>query len=100
MKLRLIFVFALLLVVGVMSVHAQSTKPIYVYIDGDTNISDWWTNTVKPNFEAANPQYEVIVTIVRGVGGGNTDIANRALAAMATNSDPQVDFFEAMSTDA
>jgi len=100
MKLRLMFVFALLLVVGVMSVHAQSTKPIYVYIDGDTNISDWWTNTVKPGFEAANPQYEVVVTIVRGVGGGNTDIANRALAAMATNSDPQVDFFEAMSTDA
>ncbi len=99
MKFRLLLVCVLLLVVGVLSVHAQDTKPIYVYIDGDTNISDWWTNTVKPGFEAANPQYEVVITIVRGVGGGNADIANRALAAMATNSDPQVDYFEQISTD-
>ena len=98
MKLRLLFVSVLLLVMGVMSVHAQAAKPIYVYIDGDTNISDWWTNTVKPGFEKANPQYEIVVTIVRGVGGGNSDIANRALAAMATGSDPQVDFFEQIGT--
>ena len=99
MKLRLLFVAVLMLVIGVLSVHAQDRKPLYVYIDGDTNISDWWTNTIKPGFEAENPDQEVIITIVRGVGGGNSDIANRALAAMATNSDPQVDYFETISTD-
>jgi len=99
MKLRLLFASAMVLAAGALSVHAQSPKPIYVYIDGDTNISDWWTNTVKPGFEAANPNEQVVVTIVRGVGGGNSDIANRALAAMATGADPQVDFFEGISTD-
>src|ERR1043165_5285699 len=100
MKLCFLFASVLLLVIGVLSVHAQDRKPIYVYIDGDTNISDFWTNTVKPGFEAANPDQEVVITIVRGVGGGNADIANRALAAMATGADPQVDFFEEISTDA
>jgi putative spermidine/putrescine transport system substrate-binding protein len=99
MKLRLLFVSVLLLVIGVLSVHAQDRKPLYVYIDGDTNISDFWTNTVKPGFEAANPDQEIVITIVRGVGGGSADIANRALAAMATGADPQVDFFEEVSTD-
>jgi putative spermidine/putrescine transport system substrate-binding protein len=100
MKLRLLFASALVLAAGALSVHAQSPKPIYVYIDGDTNISDWWTNTVKPGFEAANPDQQVVITIVRGVGGGNADIANRALAAMATGADPQVDFFEQIDTNA
>src|SRR4051812_28791041 len=100
MKLRFLFVTVLLLVIGVLSVHAQDRKPLYVYIDGDTNISDWWTNVVKPGFEAANPDQEIVITIVRGVGGGSADIANRALAAMATGADPQVDFFEEISTDA
>jgi len=100
MKVRLVLVLALVLVVGVLSVHAQDRKPVYFYTDSDTNISDWITNTVKPAFEAANPQYELVQTIVRGVGGGNADIANRALAAMSTGSDPQVDYFEALATDA
>jgi len=99
MKLRLLLVSALLLVIGVLSVNAQDRKQLYVYIDGDTNISDWWTNVVKPGFEAANPDQEIVITIVRGVGGGNADIANRALAAMSTGADPQVDYFEEISTD-
>ncbi len=98
MKWRFLFISMLLLVVGVLSVHAQDRKPVYVYTDSDTNISDWYTNSVKPAFEAANPQYELVLTIVRGVGGGNADIANRALAAMQTGADPQVDFFETMNT--
>ncbi len=100
MKFRFVLVFALLLVIGVLSVQAQDRKPVYVYTDSDTNISDWWTNTVKPGFEAAHPEFELVLTIVRGVGGGNADIANRALAAMETGSDPQVDFFETMNADA
>lgn len=99
MRFRFLLVCSLLLVIGVLSVHAQDRKPVYVYTDSDTNISDWYTNTVKPAFEAAYPDYELVLTIVRGVGGGNTDIANRALAAMSTGADPQVDFFETIGTD-
>lgn len=100
MKFRTAFLIACLLVVGVLSVHAQDRKPIYVYTDSDTNISDWWMNTIKPGFEAMYPEYEVVLTIVRGVGGGNADIANRALAAMQTGDDPQVDYFETMGVEA
>lgn len=99
MKLRSLFLLACLLVLGVVSVHAQDRKPIYVYTDSDTNISDWWTNTVKPAFEAEYPEYEVVLTIVRGVGGGNADIANRALAALETGDDPQVDYIESFNVE-
>lgn len=99
MKLRVLLLLACLLVLGVVAVHAQDRQPIYVYTDSDTNISDWWTNTVKPAFEAEYPEYEVILTIVRGVGGGNADIANRALAAQETGDDPQVDLFESINIE-
>lgn len=100
MKLRLILLVVCIALLGALSVSAQDRTPIYVYTDSDTNISDFWANTIIPAFEAEFPQYEVILTIVRGVGGGNADIANRALAAMTTGDDPQVDFFETMNTDA
>jgi putative spermidine/putrescine transport system substrate-binding protein len=99
MKLRSLFLLTCLLVLGVVSVHAQDRKPIYVYTDSDTNISDWWTNTVKPAFEAQYPEYEIVQTIVRGVGGGNADIANRALAALETGDDPQVDYIESFNVE-
>src|SRR5215211_1465414 len=99
MKLRSVLLICCLLVLGVLSVHAQDRTPIYVYTDSDTNVSDWWTNTVKPAFEAEYPDQEIVLTIVRGVGGANTDIANRALAAMETGDDPQVDFFEAINVE-
>lgn len=98
--LRIILVFALLLVISVHMAGAQETpSEIYVYTDSDTNISDWWTNVIIPAFEKENPQYKVVLTLVRGVGGGNSDIANRALAAMATGDDPQVDYFETIGVD-
>jgi putative spermidine/putrescine transport system substrate-binding protein len=75
-------------------VHAQDTKTLQVYIDGDTNISNWWNDIIKPAFEAANPGYTFNVTITRGVGDGNATIAQRALAAMQSGTDPQVDYFE------
>jgi putative spermidine/putrescine transport system substrate-binding protein len=74
--------------------YAQDTKTLQVYIDGDTNISNWWNDIIKPAFEAANPGYTFNVTITRGVGDGNATIAQRALAAMQSGTDPQVDYFE------
>lgn len=75
-------------------VMAQDMKTLQVYIDGDTNISGWWNDILKPAFEAANPGLTFNVTITRGVADGNGTIATRALAAMQTKSDPQVDYFE------
>ena len=64
------------------------------YTDSDTNISDWMSNVIGPAFEKAYPQYKFKVTIVRGIGNGDADIADRALAALKTNSDPQVEVME------
>lgn len=64
------------------------------YTDSDTNISDWMSNVIGPAFEKAYPQYKFKVTIVRGIGNGDADIADRALAALQTNSDPQVEVLE------
>jgi putative spermidine/putrescine transport system substrate-binding protein len=98
---RIVLIFALLLVISANIVGAQDKAPseIYVYSDSDTNITDWWTNVIIPAFEKENPQYKVVLTLVRGVGGGNTDIANRALAALTTGDDPQVDYFETIGVD-
>ncbi len=75
---------------------AQPAAPsvVNVYTDGDTNISDWFSNIVKPAFEKKYPQYKVNFVTVRGVGGGTKDIADRALAAMKTNSDPQAEVLD------
>lgn len=63
------------------------------YTSSDTNILDFWTNIVKPKFEAANPG--VTLNLVdAGDGAGQDAIAQRALAAMQTKSDPQADYFE------
>ena len=64
------------------------------YTSSDQNILDFWTNTVVPPFEAANPG--VTVNLVdAGDGPGNIAIGERALAALSSNADPQADFFEA-----
>ncbi len=34
---------------------AVDTTVIDVMTDGDSNVSDWWTNTLAPMFEKANP---------------------------------------------
>jgi putative spermidine/putrescine transport system substrate-binding protein len=100
MKSRFIFVALLLMLASAFGVVAQDRSPIYVYVDSDTNISDFWTNFIIPAFEEAYPEYEVVLTLTRGVGGGNADIANRALAALETGEDPQVDLFEQLPVDA
>jgi len=63
------------------------------YTSSDQNILDFWTNVVKPKFEAANPG--VILNLVdAGDAAGQTAIGERALAAMQTKTDPQADYFE------
>src|SRR5882724_6356293 len=64
-----------------------------VYINGDANISDFWSNVIKPAFEKANPGMTVNVVVARG-DNGTTPIVARAEAALKTKQDPQVDMFE------
>src|SRR5215470_15953971 len=94
--LRLMLISAILVfALGVLSVHAQEPTTLNVYIDADTNISDWLSNIVTPGFEAANPQYKLNVVIARG-GISMDDVINRTMAAQQTGSDPQVDVIEGM----
>jgi putative spermidine/putrescine transport system substrate-binding protein len=64
------------------------------YTASDSNVSDFWANTVKPAFEAANPGITLNL-VDAGDNAGVQAIASRALAAMQTNTDPQADYFEA-----
>ncbi|MBK1793215.1 extracellular solute-binding protein [Devosia sp. WQ 349] len=64
------------------------------YTSSDSNILDFWTNTVKPAFEAAHPEFKLNL-VDAGDGAGIIAIGERAVAAKATNTDPQADFFEA-----
>ncbi len=68
-----------------------------VYIGSDTNISDWWSNSIKPAFEATHPGYELNIIHTGSGGGGNGPIADRALAALQTGNDPGADYFEAFN---
>ena len=69
------------------------TGTINVYTNSDANVSDFWTNVVKPAFEAANPGTNINVVIARQ-GGALDAIASRAMAALASKADPLVDMFE------
>ena len=63
------------------------------FTSSDQNIIDFWTNFVKPKFEAANPG--VTLNLIDGQdNAGLQAIAERALAALGTDADPQVDIFE------
>ena len=77
---------------GAAAPAAPST--INVYIDSDTNIADWWTNSVKPAFESAHPEYVLNIVHTGAGGGGNGPIADRAMAALETGNEPGVDYFE------
>jgi putative spermidine/putrescine transport system substrate-binding protein len=66
---------------------------INIVSDGDTNVTDWWTNVLKPQFEAANPGLSLNVVITRA-DGGNEVVAQRVVAAKKTNADPKIDYFE------
>jgi len=63
------------------------------YTSSDQNITDFWTNIVKPKFEAANPGITLNL-VDAGDSAGLQAIEARALAAMSAKADPQADFFE------
>jgi len=73
---------------------APETTVVDVYIESDTNISDWWSNSLKPDFEATHPGYELNIIHTGSGGGGNGPIADRAMAALETGDDPGSDYFE------
>jgi putative spermidine/putrescine transport system substrate-binding protein len=63
------------------------------FTSSDQNVLDFWTNVVKPKFEAANPGVSLNL-VDGGDNSGLQAIAERALAAMGSSADPQVDMFE------
>ncbi|WP_163264618.1 extracellular solute-binding protein [Chelativorans alearense] len=63
------------------------------YTSSDSNIYDFWANTVKPAFEAANPGITINL-VDAGDGAGIIAIGERAIAAKQTGTDPQADYFE------
>lgn len=64
------------------------------YTGSDSNVFDFWANTVKPAFEAANPGITINM-VDAGDNAGIMAIGERAMAAQQTGTDPQADFFEA-----
>jgi putative spermidine/putrescine transport system substrate-binding protein len=95
LSIALVIGLALVSALGVFRAQAQSVTTLNIYVDADTNITDWLSNTVTPGFEAANPQYKLNITITRG-GITMPDIITRTMAALQSNSDPQVDVIEGM----
>lgn len=69
------------------------TATLNMYTNSDANISDFWSNVIKPAFERANPGVRINVVIARE-GGGTLAIAERALAALRTGAGPQLDMIE------
>ena len=66
--------------------HAEAGR-IDWYTSSDQNVLDFWTNIVKPTFEAANPG--VTLNLVdAGDAPGNIAIGERALAALAAQGRP------------
>ena len=71
---------------------------VNVYTGSDSNISDFWTNVILPGFKSVNADARVRV-VDAGDGAGLRAMADRAMAALGTDSDPQVDLFEAYTPD-
>lgn len=74
------------------STNAFAATKLDIFTDSDANVSDWLANVVKPAFEKAHPEFEINVVIARD--GGLDAVAQRALAALQTKADPQMDFAE------
>ncbi|MEO1440604.1 MAG: extracellular solute-binding protein [Chloroflexota bacterium] len=92
---RICLVLAAVFALGAFAVSAQERTVVDVMIGSDTNILDFFANTVKPAFEEAYPQYELNLVHTGAEGGtGNGPIADRAFAGLETGNDPQVSYFE------
>jgi len=83
---------AALIATSANGVRAQQPSVINLYSAGDTNITDWLQNTVIPAFEKEYPQYKVTFTNSRA--SGDQVIVDRALAALTTGDDPQVEVMD------
>jgi putative spermidine/putrescine transport system substrate-binding protein len=90
-----VLVALLMSALGFTVARAQEPITLNVYVDADTNITDWLSNIVTPGFEAANPEYKLNVVIARGTITMN-DVINRTIAALEAGADPQVDVIEGM----
>jgi len=90
-----VLVILLMSALSFAAVRAQEPITLNVYVDADTNITDWLSNIVTPAFEAANPDYKLNVVIARGTIT-MTDVINRTIAALQAGADPQVDVIEGM----
>lgn len=73
------------------TVAVADTSRIDVYITGDSNIINFWNNIIKPAYEKAHPEYTLNVVSARN---NIAPIVERALAALGTEADPQVDLFD------
>jgi putative spermidine/putrescine transport system substrate-binding protein len=89
-----LFAIAVLISLSAVGVRAQEKSIINLYSAGDTNITDWLQNIIIPAFEKQYPQYDVVFTNSRAAG--DKPIIDRAIAALQTGDDPQV---EVMDTD-
>jgi len=83
---------ALTLLAASLPAHAQTTSVINLYSDGDTNITDWLQNQIIPAFQKQYPQYTVKFTNSRAAG--SAPIVSRAVAALQTGDDPQVEVMD------
>ncbi|MGV2105905.1 extracellular solute-binding protein [Agrobacterium vitis] len=67
-----------------------------IFFNSDTNVIDFWTQVIKPGFEAAHSG--VTLNLVPGGGGSAMNsLADRAMAAFKAKKDPQVDMLEAVT---
>ncbi len=73
--------------------HAADPTVIDIVSDGDTNITDWWSNVLAPLFAKAHPGLRLNVVATRA-SGNNGVVAQRVVAAHKTGVSPQVDYFE------
>ena len=70
-----------------------ATTTIQVYISGDTNVQDLWVSTLVPAFKAANPGYDVNVTLdLHGVHDAQETA--KITAAYATRKDAGADLID------
>ena len=69
---------------------------VEVIVGSDQNLADFWSNVVVPALQKELPDLAVNVTVSDG-NSGMMALADRALAALKTNSDPQVDVMEAFN---
>jgi putative spermidine/putrescine transport system substrate-binding protein len=72
---------------------AAAATRVDMYTASDANISDFFNNVLKPAFEEANSGIELNVVIARPAAALDA-VVQRAMAALASKSDPQMDFIE------